>query len=249
MNALILAAGKGERLRPITDHIPKPLVTIDGVPLIKRQIDVLLEINYIKEIAVTVWYLREKMHKFLNDSYAKRNVTSYTYPDFMGTAEATHKVWNMLSRDEPLMVIYGDVYFAFPHPIFKNAITRFNLERALHRPNKYWSILGSSLDRKPTGVMRVTSNNTVKSFTEHPKKVKHTKDTKYHAGFSILHPHVFPILNNHKFEGLYNLGEHFFPHAVKKFPFYAYDVGEHYDIGTIEQYQKLQEKMSKEGTW
>ena len=62
MKAIILAAGVGERLRPLTDHKPKCLVELGGVPLLNRQINT-LKSKGIVDITVVAGYLAEQIHK------------------------------------------------------------------------------------------------------------------------------------------------------------------------------------------
>ncbi len=65
MNAIILAAGMGTRLRPLTDKVPKALVKVNGEPMIERQIRYLKEIG-IKEIIVVTGYLHEEFNYLAN---------------------------------------------------------------------------------------------------------------------------------------------------------------------------------------
>ena len=56
MKAIVLAAGRGERLRPITDTIPKPLVTVAGKPLIVYHLEALARVG-IREVVVNLSWL------------------------------------------------------------------------------------------------------------------------------------------------------------------------------------------------
>lgn len=67
VNAIIMAAGKGERLRPLTLTTPKPLIKINGVPMIENIIEALLS-KGIKEIVVVVGYLKESFF-YLKEKY------------------------------------------------------------------------------------------------------------------------------------------------------------------------------------
>lgn len=68
MKALILAAGIGSRLAPITNSIPKCMVPINGKPIIKKQIDNLLSAN-IHDITIVTGYLSNTLTKFLYEQY------------------------------------------------------------------------------------------------------------------------------------------------------------------------------------
>lgn len=67
MNAIIIAAGTGSRLRPLTYEIPKPLINIFGKPMLERNIEYLIE-NGVKEIVIVVGYLKEKF-EYLEKKY------------------------------------------------------------------------------------------------------------------------------------------------------------------------------------
>jgi len=81
-NLIILAAGKGRRLRPVTDKIPKPLVKINGVPAIENTIMQACAAN-IKEIIIVIGYKAEQfkyleskypnLRLVVNDEYATKN--------------------------------------------------------------------------------------------------------------------------------------------------------------------------------
>ena len=64
MKAIILAGGRGERLRPITDKIPKPLILINNIPLIERTIKYLKKYG-INEIIISSGYKSNKIESFL----------------------------------------------------------------------------------------------------------------------------------------------------------------------------------------
>ena len=67
MKALIVAAGKGTRLRPLTDTIPKALIEIESEPLISRSVRILQSHN-IEEITVVVGYKHQKIRDILGNS-------------------------------------------------------------------------------------------------------------------------------------------------------------------------------------
>ena len=67
MRAILLAAGMGTRLRPLTEDTPKSLIKINKEPLLERQVKFLNEIG-IKEIYIVTGYLKEKF-KYLEDKY------------------------------------------------------------------------------------------------------------------------------------------------------------------------------------
>ena len=69
MKAVILAAGIGSRLRPLTNDIPKCMVEVNGVKIIEKQIKNLLK-NNIKNILVIIGYKQEKIRKYLQENFS-----------------------------------------------------------------------------------------------------------------------------------------------------------------------------------
>lgn len=103
MKGIILAAGKGERMRPLTDFKPKSLLPVGNKPLIDYQIEMLEKIG-VKEIAVVVGYLEEEMKKHLKD-----RVKFFRDEKIKGTASALYSARNFI--DEDFILIYGDIFF------------------------------------------------------------------------------------------------------------------------------------------
>lgn len=77
MRAILLAAGMGTRLRPITNETPKSLIKINGKPLIERQIEFLKEVG-IQDIIIVTGYLNEKFN-YLTDKYNVKSVYNDKY--------------------------------------------------------------------------------------------------------------------------------------------------------------------------
>ena len=69
--AVIIAGGKGERLEEQTENLPKPMVSIKGVPLIERVIRWLKQ-NNVKNLVIGVAYKKEKIMDYLNNEYLLR---------------------------------------------------------------------------------------------------------------------------------------------------------------------------------
>jgi len=103
VKGIILAAGKGERMRPLTDFKPKSLLPVGNKPLIDYQIEMLEKIG-VKEIAVVVGYLEEEMKKHLKD-----RVKFFRDEKIKGTASALYSARNFI--DEDFILIYGDIFF------------------------------------------------------------------------------------------------------------------------------------------
>lgn len=107
MKALILAAGLGTRLRPYTNHTPKPLFTISGRPLLDILISKLIEAGC-EAIIINTHHLHDRIEAYIaQQSYAIPVATRFE-PQILGTGGAIRNVsdfWN----DHPFMVVNGDI--------------------------------------------------------------------------------------------------------------------------------------------
>ena len=109
MKAMILAAGRGERLRPLTDTTPKPLIKVAGKLLIEYHIYNLAKAG-ITEIIINTAWLADKIHDELGDG-SKYNV-SIQYSDegeALETAGGIIKALPLLGN-EPFLVVNGDIW-------------------------------------------------------------------------------------------------------------------------------------------
>lgn len=84
IDAVLMAGGKGERLRPLTEKTPKPLLKVGDKPIIDHNIDRL--INYgVKHISVTVNYLKEQLEEHFREPHKGVRVNTVREPKFLGT--------------------------------------------------------------------------------------------------------------------------------------------------------------------
>lgn len=112
MKAMILAAGRGERLRPLTDEMPKPLLKVAGRSLIEYHIYNLAKAGF-KEIIINTAWLAEKIHQQLGDG-SNYNVAIH-YSDEGDALETAGGIINALPMlgDKPFVVINGDIWCDF----------------------------------------------------------------------------------------------------------------------------------------
>ncbi len=112
MKAMILAAGRGERLRPLTDELPKPLIKVAGKSLIEYHIENLADAGF-KEVIINTAWLAHKIHQQLGDG-SKYSV-SITYSDEGEALETAGGIINAfpLLGDDAFLVVNGDIWCDF----------------------------------------------------------------------------------------------------------------------------------------
>ena len=148
MKALILAGGRGKRLRPITDKIPKPLILINNVPLIERSIKYLKKFG-INDIIICSGYKSKQIENFLkkkNNFECKIEFSIEKSP--LGTGGAIRKATEKIS-DNSFVVINGDI------------VTNIDLRKILKKPN---TIAANELKTK-FGTMEI-KNSKIIAFNE-----------------------------------------------------------------------------------
>ena len=106
MKAVILAAGKGTRLIPLTLTTPKPLIQISGKPIIDRIFESLP--NEIDEVIVIVEHLKEKIRSHAGENFLGKKVTYADQGEKKGTFGALLSARDMLDENERFLVLNGD---------------------------------------------------------------------------------------------------------------------------------------------
>lgn len=105
MQAVILAAGKGTRMRPLTYEIPKPMVPIKGKPILEYTINSLPDI--IDEIIMIVGYLGYHIEEYFGSEFNNKKIQYVEQEELLGTAHALHCAKDSL-KDEKFLVCMGD---------------------------------------------------------------------------------------------------------------------------------------------
>ncbi len=114
MKAMILAAGRGERMRPLTDHTPKPLLPVAGRPLIVHHLKALRAAG-IGEIVINTGHLGERLPAALGDGrdWGVRIAWSPEPPEALETGGGVFQALPLLGP-EPFLVVNGDVWTDYP---------------------------------------------------------------------------------------------------------------------------------------
>lgn len=122
MKAMILAAGKGERLRPLTLHTPKPLVRAAGVPLIEYHIQALAKAGF-DELVINHAWLGEQIEAYLGagDRFGVR-IRYSPEGEPLETGGGIHRALSLLG-EEPFAVVNGDIWTDYDFTALKRPLS------------------------------------------------------------------------------------------------------------------------------
>ena len=102
--ALVLCAGFGKRVNPITKDIPKPLILYKNITLLENTINLLIDLK-IEHIKINVFYLKEKIKKFINDKKFPVNIEIIDDGEIiLGTGGGTLNLFNSTNETDVLVI-------------------------------------------------------------------------------------------------------------------------------------------------
>lgn len=107
VDAVLMAGGKGERLRPLTEKTPKPLLPVGGKAIIDHNIDRLIDYG-VKHINVTVNYLAEQLEEHFSDPHREVQVATVHEPKFLGTIGSIRFVKEFYN--DTILVMNSDLF-------------------------------------------------------------------------------------------------------------------------------------------
>lgn len=220
---MILAAGRGERMRPLTDHTPKPLLTVGGKPLIFRHLEKLAHAGY-RKVVVNHAHLGGQIEQALGTGERWGLQIAYSAEGQGRALETGGGICKALALlgDDPFLVINGDVFIELDYAGL-----------ALPRDSLAHLVLVDNPEHHPEG-----------DFVLQQGRVRDQGSPKLtFSGVGVYHPRLFagckpapfplaPLLRLHMPEGRIS-GEHFDGYWL--------------DVGTPERYQLL-DRMLSNGT-
>ena len=228
MKAILLAGGKGTRLRPLTIHTPKPIVPIFNRPFLHYQIDLLKQVPEIDEVILSLNYQPRRIEELFGDGAdAGIKIRYVVEPAPLGTAGAIKYAGDKLT--ESVVVFNGDVLTQ----IDLAAVIRLHRERRARA-----TIVLTPVDNPSAyGLVETDSAGNIRRFLEKPKPEEITTN-RINAGIYILEPDTFDRIPS---EVAWSIERSYFPSLVERgetFVAYVYD-GYWIDIGTHEKYTQV----------
>jgi Nucleoside-diphosphate-sugar pyrophosphorylase involved in lipopolysaccharide biosynthesis/translation initiation factor 2B, gamma/epsilon subunits (eIF-2Bgamma/eIF-2Bepsilon) len=222
VKAFLLAAGKGERLLPYTQFLPKPLFPILGVPILEIQLKKLLKLG-VRDVGINVFHLKEKILDFLN-KYSQEtsvNVSIFEEKKLLGTGGGIFNAKDFFTNST--LIINSDILFDFPLEILIE----------YHQKNKSLITLVCTSNSNSKNVKVDFQNNKVLSFRSKDSNV-------FYTGIQIVEPEIFEFLNP-KFDLIDTYIEGL-SHGLKISAIVVNDYS-FIDIGTLSNYFIAHEKI------
>ncbi|SDL21851.1 N-acetylmuramate alpha-1-phosphate uridylyltransferase MurU [Pseudomonas indica] len=217
MKAMILAAGKGERLRPLTLHTPKPLVRAAGVPLIEYHLRNLAAAGF-RQLVINHAWLGEQIENHLGDGARFGLEIAYSAEgEPLETGGGIFRALPLLG-DEPFLVVNGDIWTDYDFSSLRRPLTDLAhlvlVDNPAHHAGGDFRLYDSQVEDAIAGQPSLT-----------------------YSGIAVLHPRLFagcrdsafklaPLLRDAMREGLVS-GEHFRGRWV--------DVGTHERLADVER--------------
>jgi UDP-N-acetylglucosamine diphosphorylase / glucose-1-phosphate thymidylyltransferase / UDP-N-acetylgalactosamine diphosphorylase / glucosamine-1-phosphate N-acetyltransferase / galactosamine-1-phosphate N-acetyltransferase len=186
MKAVILAAGKGKRLRPITATRPKPLIPIAGKPLLEHTILSLKEAG-ISSILLIVGYKEDMIKEYFKDGVENFGVKIdyITQTEHLGTAHAAKYAIDFVGKDD-FLLMYGDILVE--GKTFKNIIKEFKRLK----PEGIISLIRVE-NPEEFGIITLNDKNFVEKVTEKPSQGSDLGNLA-NAGIYIFTPLIFKAI-------------------------------------------------------
>lgn len=227
MKALLLAAGLGTRLRPITDSVPKCLVPIRGRPLLGYWFDLLLE-GGIDRILVNTHYHADAVETFIAGSRWRERVTTVYEPSLLGTGGTVLRNRAWFGRP-PFMVVHADNLSRFPVAEFIGAHRRRPAGAAM-------TMMTFDTDAPQTcGIVEVDPSGLVRRFHE---KVANPPGRRANGAVYIFEQEVVDFLAGLERETI-DLSTDVLPVFIGRIATY-HNAVYHRDIGTLESLRKAE---------
>ena len=228
LKAMIMAAGVGSRLDPLTKAVPKPLVPVANRPVMDILIDNLKSIG-VKDIVANTYYLADKIiNRYKNFNFGV-NIEFIKEQTLSGTAGGLKKCQFFFDKDDEFLVLSAD------------GLTNADLQKGIDAHRKSGAVATIGIKRIPHeevshfGVVVTDEKGFITEFQEKPS-VEEAKSNFINTGIYIFDYKIFDYIPENTF---YDFAKNVFPkllteHAINTFVIENYWT----DIGTIQQYKQ-----------
>jgi mannose-1-phosphate guanylyltransferase len=200
MKAFLLAGGLGERLRPLTDHMPKCLAPINGIPLLSIWLDLCVE-HGITDVLINISRHTDAVEHFLQRRGQGPNVRLVKETRLTGNAGAVRANRHFVGRDESFFIFYSD------------NLTNASLDRLLAFHRTHDGVLSMGLFHAPVprsaGIVQLDGDGVIRAFEEKPQR---PEGNLANAGIYVGRQALFDAIPERT--GVVDFGIDVFPHLV-----------------------------------
>lgn len=225
MKALLLAAGLGTRLKPITNYTQKCLVPINGKPLIEYWLENLSNVG-VEHFLINTHYFKEQMEQFVLKSKFRDKITLVYEEELLNTGGTILKNKSFFDK-EPFFVVHAD-NLSFCD--FKEFIKK-------HKISQHPITMMTFLTDNPTncGIVELNNNRVVQNFFE---KVSNPPSNLANGAVYIFESEIFQYLESLN-KKIIDISTEVLPNFLGKIATFHNSIY-HRDIGTIESYALAQ---------
>lgn len=239
MKAMILAAGYGTRLRPLTDQKPKALIEINGLPLLQLVIQKLMYVG-VSEIIINTHHLAEQMVSFIQqNNYFGIHIEFSHEPEILGTGGGLKKASYFFNDDQPFFLHNVDI------------LSTINLAEMYQYHLAADSLATLALqNRETTRYFIVDDQNYIcghKNFDNTKTRLKRQPLGDSHlmafCGIHVISPKIFEFLEE---SGSFSIVDVYLRLIEKGLPIIGYSANQYYwqDIGKLEGLENFQQKLT-----
>ena len=223
VDAVLMAGGKGERLRPLTEKTPKPLLPVGGKAIIDHNIDRLISYG-IKHISVTVNYLGEQLEEHFKEPHNEVQVNCVREPKFLGTLGSIRYVGQFYN--DTVLVMNSDLFTNINYEDFYMHFKEHDADMSVAAVPYSISV--------PYGILDLEERRNIKGLIEKP-----TYNYYANAGIYLIKKSALDEIPNDTFFNATDLIEKLISEKKKviRFPLN----GTWIDIGNPQEYQKANE--------
>ena len=227
MKALLLAAGLGTRLRPITNTTPKCLVPISGKPLLEYWLEHLTKVG-ITEFLINTSYLANQVEEFVQYSKYKNMITLVYEEKLLNTGGTVLKNKNFFDNKSFVLVHADNLSFC-------NFNDFLNTHYSRKRNCDITMMLFKTDNPSSCGIVEIDENNIVQKFHE---KVKKPPSNLANGAVYICEPSIINFMKSLKKKNI-DFSNDVLPYFMGKINTFLNDTY-HRDIGTVESYAMAQ---------
>ena len=226
--AMVMSAGMGSRLEPLTLSVPKPLIPVANRPVMDILFERLKAIN-VTDVICNTYYLAEQIIERYSDNNIGVNFNYIKEETLSGTAGGLKKCQHFFKDGDTFLVLSAD------------GLTNADFEKGINAHIESGAIATIGIKQIPKeevshfGVVVTDENGFIKEFQEKPS-VEEAKSNYINTGIYIFNYEIFNYIPEGQF---YDFAKNVFPDLLKNAKINTFEISEYWtDIGTFGQYKQ-----------